>query len=82
VGTDGLLMPVIVHGELLGAVAVANRPGERYPADERELLSHVVQEAGAALHARENARLIAQLAAGELSLDMATKRARALAQPA
>ena len=85
VGTDGLLMPVIVHGELLGAVAVANRPGERYPTDERELLNYVVHEAGAALnalHARENARLIAELAAGEISPDAATKRARVLAQSA
>jgi hypothetical protein len=85
VGTDGLLMPVILHGELLGAVALANRPGERYPTDERELLGHVVHEAGVALHnlhARDNARLIAELAAGEISPEAATKRAQALAQPA
>lgn len=84
-GADGLLMPIIVRGELLGAVALANRPGEHYATDERELFSHVVHEVGAALHAlraRENARLIAELAAGEISPDAATKRARALAQPA
>lgn len=84
-GPDGLLLPMMVRGELLGAALVANRPGEHYPADERELLSHVVHEVGAALHAlhaRENARLIAELAAGRLSLDAASERARALAQPA
>jgi hypothetical protein len=82
-GSDGLMLPMIVHGELLGAMVVANRPGEHYPADERELLRHVVHEVGAALHAlhaRENARLIAELAGGRLSADAASERARALAQ--
>ena len=83
--SDGLMLPMIVRGELLGAMVVANRPGEHYPADERELLRHVVHEVGAALHAlraREDARLIAELAAGRLSPNAASERARALAQPA
>jgi hypothetical protein len=48
-------------------------------------LRHVVHEVGAALHAlhaRENARLIAELAAGGLSADAASERARTLAQSA
>jgi GAF domain-containing protein len=82
-GSDGLILPMIVRGELLGATVVANRPGEHYPADERELLRHVVHEVGAllhALHARANAQLIAELAAGRLSPDAASERARALAR--
>ncbi|MGH8428275.1 MAG: GAF domain-containing protein [Gammaproteobacteria bacterium] len=84
-GTDGLLIPMIVRGELLGAVVLGNRPGEHYPPDERELLRHVIHEIGAAmdaLRARENARLVNALAAGALTPDAAMMQARALAEPA
>ncbi len=83
-GTDGLAAPMMVHGELMGLVAIRNRPGEHYPANERGLLEHVIQAVCAALyalHARENARFIETLAEGGFDAVEATLRARALAQP-
>ena len=83
-GADGLAAPMTIHGELMGLVALRNRPGEHYPAGERSLLEYVVQAVcGAlyALHARENSRFIAALAEGGFDADEATLRARALAQP-
>ncbi len=83
-GSDGLALPMTVHGELMGLVAIRNRPGEHYPANESGLLEHVVQSvctALYALHARENARFIASLAEGAFQDGEAVVRARALAQP-
>lgn len=83
-GGDGLAAPMTIHGELMGLVALRNRPGEHYPAGERSLLQEVVQAVcGAlyALHARENARFIEGLAEGAYDADEATLRARVLAQP-
>lgn len=83
-GSDGLLLPMIVRGELLGAVLTSNRPGEHYPPDERELLDHLVHEVGSALHAlhaRENARFITAIVDGELSPVEILDRARALVPP-
>ncbi len=80
-GADGLLMPMIIRGELLGAIVIANRPGEHYAPDERELLEHLVHEVGStlhALHARENARLVTAIAEGKLSGAETFERARAL----
>lgn len=84
-GADGLLLPMIVRGELLGTVVCAHRPGESYPSDERDLLVHVVHEVGAALHtlhSRDSAQLVDELAAGVLTPAAAMERARALANPA
>ena len=84
IGKEGLLLPMIVRGDLLGAVALAHRPGEHFAPDERELLAHVVHEVGAALHAlhaRENARLVSAIAGGEIAPEAAMERARALAEP-
>lgn len=83
-GSDGLVLPMTVHGDLLGLVAIRNRPGEHYPANECSLLEHLVQSVCAALyalHARENARFIASLAEGAFDAGEAAIRARALAQP-
>lgn len=83
-GEDGLLMPMLVRGELLGAVVIANRPGEHYPVDERELLDHLVHEVGSALHAlhaRENMRFITAIVDGDLSGGEILDRARVLAPP-
>jgi hypothetical protein len=80
-GDDGLLIPMTTRGELLGAVVIASRPGERYSPDERELLDHVVHEVGSTLHAlqvREHARFIAAVADGSLSGAAAVSRARML----
>lgn len=83
-GTDGLAAPMMVHGELMGLVAIRNRPGEHYPANERGLLEEVAQAvctALYALHARENARFIATLADGDFDAGEVRIRAGALAQP-
>ncbi|HEX5463651.1 MAG TPA: GAF domain-containing protein [Burkholderiales bacterium] len=80
-GDDGLLIPMTARGELLGAVVIASRPGERYAPDERELLDHVVHEAGSALHAlqaRDHARFVAAVADGSLAGAEMVDRARAL----
>jgi hypothetical protein len=50
-GTDGYAFPLMLRGNLLGALVVGERPGERYAADERALLFHVAHEIGAALFA-------------------------------
>lgn len=82
-GNDGLLLPMTVRGDLLGAIVLANRPGEHFPPDEREMLAHLVHEVGSALHAlhaRENARFVSAVAAGNLSGEKMTIRARILSQ--
>jgi hypothetical protein len=82
-GDDGLLLPMTVRGDLLGAIALSNRPGEHFPPDERELLAHLVHEVGSALHAlhaRENARFVSAVADGNLSGEEMTARARILSQ--
>ncbi|MHB1897218.1 MAG: GAF domain-containing protein [Metallibacterium sp.] len=50
-GTDGYAFPLMLRGNLLGALVVGQRPGEHYAAEERELLFHVAHEVGAALFA-------------------------------
>jgi hypothetical protein len=80
-GDDGLLIPMTARGELLGAVVIASRPGERYAPDERELFGRVVHEAGSALHAlqaRDHARFVAAVADGSLAGPEIVDRARAL----
>ena len=48
---DGYAFPLIVRGNLLGALVVGQRPGEHFAAEERQLLFHVAHEVGAALFA-------------------------------
>jgi len=82
-GRDGLLLPMTVRGDLLGAIMLANRPGEHFPPDERELLAHLVHEVGSALHAlhaRENARFVSAVADGRLTGEELEVRARILNQ--
>lgn len=84
-GEDGLALPMLIRGELLGTIVIANRPGENFAADELELLEHLVHEVGSAmhaLHARENARLVSAIAEGKLSSEESLARARALMPPA
>ena len=50
-GTEGYAYPLMLRGDLLGALVVGERPGEHYAADERALLFHVAHEIGAALFA-------------------------------
>lgn len=56
-GRDGYAFPLMLRGNLLGALIVGRRPVEHYAADERELLFHVAHEAPRCLRcARRRAR--------------------------
>ncbi|MHB8386389.1 hypothetical protein [Metallibacterium sp.] len=50
-GASGHAFPLMLRGNLLGALVVAERAGEHYAADERALLFHVAHEMGMALFA-------------------------------
>ncbi len=50
-GSDGHAFPLMLRGNLLGALVVAERPSEHFAADERALLFHVAHEMGMALFA-------------------------------
>ena len=81
-GNDGCVFPMIVLGNLRGAVVCRNRPGEHYAPDERALLTQVAGDVGAALRilrARDNESIVAELLAGKVSTQMLRKKARALA---
>lgn len=80
-GTNGWVFPIIVLGNLRGLVVCANRAGEHYAADERQLLSRVVRNVGAAwriLRARDNEELVRALASGTLEPAAARQRAQSL----
>ena len=50
-GTDGYAFPMTAHGEMQYALVCGNRPGEHYPADDRQLLAQLALEMGMALYA-------------------------------
>ena len=50
-GRDGYAFPLRARGHLLGVLLVGPRPGERYAAEERELIAHVAHAVGASLFA-------------------------------
>ncbi|MHB8425794.1 MAG: GAF domain-containing protein [Gammaproteobacteria bacterium] len=81
-GRDGYVFPMAVRGRLIGALACGPRPAEQYTVDERQLLLHVSQQAGAALHAlrsREHELFVNSVASGDLDGARARERARQLA---
>jgi small basic protein len=80
-GTDGCVFPMIVLGVLRGVLVCANRPGERFGSDEKQLLAQVASDVGAAwriLRARDNEDLVRALAKGTLKPAAARARAQAL----
>ncbi|HKT32060.1 MAG TPA: GAF domain-containing protein, partial [Gammaproteobacteria bacterium] len=80
-GPDGYLFSMAVRGKLIGALVCGPRPAEQYTADERTLLVHVAQQAGAALHAlrsREHENFVDSVARGTLDAASARERARQL----
>ncbi|HVA56198.1 MAG TPA: GAF domain-containing protein [Gammaproteobacteria bacterium] len=80
-GTDGCVFPMMVLGVLRGVLVCANRPGERYAADDKKLLTHVARDVGAAwriLRARDNEEFVRTVARGHLDLEAARSRALAL----
>jgi len=80
-GTDGCVFPMMVLGVLRGVLVCANRPGERYAADDKKLLTHVARDVGAAwriLRARDNEEFVRTVARGQLDIEAAKSRAQAL----
>jgi hypothetical protein len=81
-GPDGCAFPMMVLGRLRGVLVSANRPGEHYAADEKQLLTQVAREVGATwriLRARDNEAYVRAMADGELSLKAAREKAKTLA---
>lgn len=80
-GPVGYVFSMAVRGKLIGALACGPRPAEQYTADERELLSHVTRQVGAALHALrslEHEKFVDSVASGSLDAASARERARQL----
>ncbi|HEY3860214.1 MAG TPA: hypothetical protein VGM47_11480 [Gammaproteobacteria bacterium] len=78
-GADGCAFPMVVLGVERGVIVCANRPGERFPSDERALLGQVASDVGAAwriLWARQNEEFVRTVAHGQF--DMETAKAKAL----
>ncbi|MDE2196883.1 MAG: hypothetical protein KGJ56_06815 [Gammaproteobacteria bacterium] len=81
-GSDGYVFPMAAHGEMQYVLVCANRPGERYPVDERTLLAHVAHEMGMSLYAlrmQAKAKVVEALAKAPLtSLPEVQTQARTL----
>ncbi|MDE2091997.1 MAG: hypothetical protein KGJ08_08890 [Gammaproteobacteria bacterium] len=80
-GSDGCVFPMIVLGNLRGAIVCSNRPSVHYATDEKALLTQVASDVGAALRilrARDNETIVAELAEGKVSTRVLRERARAM----
>ncbi len=80
-GRDGYAFPVRVRDHLLGVLVVGPRPGEHYPAEERELIAHVAHAAGAslfALRARVTEEQLSSARAQALASDERAQASKAL----
>ncbi|MGH8321558.1 MAG: GAF domain-containing protein [Gammaproteobacteria bacterium] len=80
-GTDSCVFPMMVLGVLRGVLVCANRPGERYATDEKNLLTRVARDVGAAwriLRAKENEEFVRNVARGQFDIETAKARAKAL----
>lgn len=85
-GSDGYAFPMAGPCGLQGVLVCANRPGERFAADERKLLVYLARQAGIALYAlrmqealqkmHARSKLVEALASG--ALDPASAREQAL----
>jgi hypothetical protein len=75
------VFPMMVLGNLRGAVVLLNRPSEHYAIDERELLTQVASDVGAALRilrARDNEAIVEELVEGRVAARILRERARAV----
>ncbi|MDE2234983.1 MAG: hypothetical protein KGK44_05465 [Gammaproteobacteria bacterium] len=78
-GNDGCVFPMMVLGNLRGAVVCQNRPSTHYAMDEKTLLTQVASDVGAALRilrARDNETIVAELAEGKIPTRVLRQRAR------
>ena len=74
--TEAYAYPLMLRGDLLGALVVGERPGEHYATDERALLFHVAHEIGAALFALRAQELEARAKESEAMVLEVAARAR------
>jgi hypothetical protein len=80
-GTDGRAFPMTVGQTLTGAVICRARDGEQLNAEVRAAMAELARSVGTSLYLlryREQARLIAQIAAGDVDQTAARSRAAAL----
>ncbi len=80
-GDDGCVFPMIVLGNLRGAVVCLNRPSVHYAMDEKTLLTQVASDVGAALRilrARDNETIVAELVEGKVPTRVLRERARTM----
>jgi hypothetical protein len=80
-GADGCVFPMTVLGVVRGVLVCANRPGEHFASDEKELISQVTSDVGAAwrvLRARDNEAFVRTVASGQLDIEAAKARAQSL----
>ena len=80
-GADGCVFPMTVLGVVRGVLVCANRPGEHFASDEKELISQVASDVGAAwriLRARDNEAFVRTVASGQLDIETAKARAQSL----
>ncbi|MGA9853713.1 MAG: GAF domain-containing protein [Gammaproteobacteria bacterium] len=80
-GADGCVFPMTVLGVVRGVLVCANRPGEHFASDEKELISQVAGNVGAAwriLRARDNEAFVRTVASGQLDIETAKARAQSL----
>lgn len=85
VGSDSLAFPMIVGEALSGAVVCHPRAGERLAPDIRAALAEAARNLGASLYIlryREQARLVADIAAGRIDETGARRRAMAMLEGA
>ena len=81
VGTEGIALPMTVAESLLGALVCRPRDGEQFAPEVRAALANVAHHLGMALTGlrhREHARLLAEVAAGQIDPDTARQRAISL----
>lgn len=80
-GNDGCVFPMIVLGNLRGALVCSNRPSVHYAMDEKTLLTQVASDVGAALRilrARDNETIVDELVEGKVAAHTLRERARAV----
>ena len=80
-GNDGCVFPMMVLGNLRGAVVCQNRPSTHYAMDEKTLLMQVASNVGAALRilrARDNEAIVAELVEGKIPAHVLREQARAV----
>ena len=76
-GRDGYAFPLRARNDLLGVLVVGQRPGEHYPAEERELIARVVHAVGASLFALRARVTEEQLSSARAQALASEERARA-----